>query len=316
MGLFERVLGTVSTFFQIGGPLGPRWKDNANNLDARDSADANFVNVRVADPVVANDAVSLEYLSSGVPGLPLLNSQSHHWALFPGNGQPNAIGTQMGFGSSTFAGTATPIATSSGSKLNGTRRTQFGAASSSQLGQWEATTTQVPLWRGDGAGRGGWKTATRFAVTSVGTGFLWDFHIGVAAWGASPAFVNYLTDTTVARAVLTQHFTSAAGNTIPAGTNWQISESDGAGHVTLHDTGIPVSLTSLVEFITFCAPNGTSITAICNDLTTGATFSVVLNTSIPPNTTFMNHGCHAATQNVGSGNCDLQIASTFAEWFD
>ncbi|MFI5296515.1 MAG: hypothetical protein ACHREM_00335 [Polyangiales bacterium] len=67
MGLFERLIGTMSSYFQIGGPSGPRWKNNGGNIDARASDDSAYVNVRGLDPVAANDLVTLEYLQANVP---------------------------------------------------------------------------------------------------------------------------------------------------------------------------------------------------------------------------------------------------------
>ena len=61
MSLFSRVIGTVSSFFQIGGPGGPRLKNDTGDIDARNSGDSAYVNVRGADPVAANDFVTLEY---------------------------------------------------------------------------------------------------------------------------------------------------------------------------------------------------------------------------------------------------------------
>lgn len=61
MGLFARILGTVSSYFQLGGPSGPRLKNNGGAVDARNATDAAYVNVRGADPVAANDLVTKEY---------------------------------------------------------------------------------------------------------------------------------------------------------------------------------------------------------------------------------------------------------------
>jgi hypothetical protein len=64
MGLFARIAGVVGAFFQIGGPAGPAWKNNGGNLDGRNASDSAYVNVRGADPIVANDLVTLEYANA------------------------------------------------------------------------------------------------------------------------------------------------------------------------------------------------------------------------------------------------------------
>jgi|SRR5271166_326895 len=83
VGFFERVFGTIKTFFQIGGPAGPGINaPSASALEAKDPTNTTFVNLRGADPVGANDFVNLEYLNN-------------HALLQDGNS----------FGSELFAGT-------------------------------------------------------------------------------------------------------------------------------------------------------------------------------------------------------------------
>lgn len=64
MGFFSRFAGTVTSFFQVGGPTGPAWKNNSGNLDARVAGDTAYVNVRGLDPVAAQDFVTLNYFST------------------------------------------------------------------------------------------------------------------------------------------------------------------------------------------------------------------------------------------------------------
>ena len=68
MGLFTRILGTVSSYFQVGGPAGFRLKNNDGALDARDSGDSAYINVRGADPASNDDFVTKRY-SDRTPGL-------------------------------------------------------------------------------------------------------------------------------------------------------------------------------------------------------------------------------------------------------
>jgi len=56
MSIFEQLAGTLATFFHLGGPTGPGLKDNGGNIDARNSGDTGYVNVRVATPVTGSDS--------------------------------------------------------------------------------------------------------------------------------------------------------------------------------------------------------------------------------------------------------------------
>ena len=65
MSVFSKLAGTIASAFQIGGAGGPQVKNNSGALDARNSADNAFVNVRVATPVGANDAATKAYVDTG-----------------------------------------------------------------------------------------------------------------------------------------------------------------------------------------------------------------------------------------------------------
>lgn len=315
MGFFDRVLGTVSTFFQIGGPAGPRWKDNAGNLDARDSADAAYVSVRVANPVGNQDAVTMAY-----QGQTTANFQSHKVVWYNGIGVTATPGTNHGFTSISSAGaSATPVLATT-SKLAATRRTRWSVtAGTSQLGVWEGGATNAPYaWRGNASGVGGFRSVIRFSLTSLGTGSQIFFHVGMGNYAGSPGFVDYTTSTTDPRIMLVQSFTSTAVGGVPVGTNWLISECGGAAvGNTLHNTGIPVVLNDYIEVIITAASQGTTFDVVVNNLTTGATFTISLSTTIPSNTTFLSPCCHAAVNLAGSGGTNsFETALIFCECFD
>ena len=61
MSLFKQFAGIISPFFQIGGPSGSGINLNGTALEAKDSANSVYVNMRGADPVANNDLVTLEY---------------------------------------------------------------------------------------------------------------------------------------------------------------------------------------------------------------------------------------------------------------
>jgi hypothetical protein len=83
MSLFTKLLGTVSSFFQIGGPRAPGLSNDggSGNIGAYNSSQSAYVNVRGADPVVSNDFVTLEYgnanYGGGSSGVPLVVSGTY-----------------------------------------------------------------------------------------------------------------------------------------------------------------------------------------------------------------------------------------------
>ena len=64
MGHFSNDNGTQLSFFEIGGPTGPGINANGAALEVRNSANAAFAVMRGADPVAANDFVTLESLAT------------------------------------------------------------------------------------------------------------------------------------------------------------------------------------------------------------------------------------------------------------
>lgn len=319
MSVFSRIVGVFSTFFQIGGPAGPGLNDNAGTaIEARNAANTGFVNLRAADPVNANDAVTLEYFQAAptVGTIAYPNFQGHHLAYYNAQGAPSVVGSNIGFSAISSSGVSATPAPSIGSKLNATRRTTWSVtAGTQQLGVWEATANPY-LWRGNAANLGGFKYVARFSLTSLGNSSQILFHVGVGVTGASPGFVDYTTDTTVARVMLVQSIVATAGGAVPAGTNWKISECTGAAN-TLHDTGIPVAINDVLELFITCTPNATLFSWTLNNITQGTTASGTVNTTIPSATTFMQHDIHAAVNVAGSGGTNaLTILNYYVEWFD
>lgn len=70
MSLRAKIRGTIETLFQLGIG-GPQWKANSGNIDARDSGDAAYVNVRGDDPVIDDDLVTLRYFDSNAGAVPV-----------------------------------------------------------------------------------------------------------------------------------------------------------------------------------------------------------------------------------------------------
>ena len=59
----SKIRGTTETAFQIGLG-GPQLKDDTGEIDARNAADAAYVNVRGADPIIADDLVTKRYVTA------------------------------------------------------------------------------------------------------------------------------------------------------------------------------------------------------------------------------------------------------------
>lgn len=66
MNVFSKLRGTIEKFFQIGLG-GPQFKNDTGEIDARDAADAIFVNVRGADPVIDDDLTTKRYVDALAP---------------------------------------------------------------------------------------------------------------------------------------------------------------------------------------------------------------------------------------------------------
>jgi len=86
-GFFERVFGTVKTFFQIGNAGGPGINAPAplgTVLEAKDPTNTTFVIMRGANPVGVNDLVTLGFLNGNPPGFLKQDGNSFGAELFAG----------------------------------------------------------------------------------------------------------------------------------------------------------------------------------------------------------------------------------------
>lgn len=258
-----------------------------------------------------NAALAAATPVAGAVATPFADLQDHSLLWYIGGSSTSIGSASFGWASVNSSGsTVAVVAPSAGSKLNGTRKTKFATSSASlALGIYE--NGSLYAWRGDAANRGGFKFVTRFAIISSGTSSVWVHHHGLCNAG-SPAFVDYTTNTSVARVMLVQSYTASSGG-IPAATNWKISECDGTTN-TLTDTGLPIVHGNLVELILYCAPNGT-IQWTVNDITAGTTASGSCTTSPPTTTTFLAPAVHSGIVSGGSATCEIDIALIYCELF-
>jgi len=312
MSIFSRVAGAVASFFQFGGPNGPGLNDNAGALEAKNSTNTGFVNLRAADPVLPNDTVTLEYLQQTYP-----NIATQKVLYFNGQNIPtNApIAGNSYWGWNTFLSTAVnighPVLTP-GTRLSATNRFIASAGISSQLGIRESG--QLIAWRGNAAGLGGFTFRCRFALESIGTNTTMFAMVGLISNLNPVATTNFVTDMTIAKVGMAFSATSV-GNVLSG--NWQLLEGT-VGAITAHDLGVgfPLIANQYLELILASASDGTSITYTVNNLTTGATTSGTLNTSIPINTQFLCPYLQCNTQTGASPTTSFSISNVVLVCFD
>ncbi len=128
MGLFSRLAGTMSSFFQIGGPGAAGWADaGATAIEAKDSTNTVDANVRGADPIVPNDFVTKGYSdtqfkpliataqASGATALPA-NTAAEHFIVITTTGVNASIGDLL-WDNGTGVGTVTVIPAPTGGEI-------------------------------------------------------------------------------------------------------------------------------------------------------------------------------------------------------
>lgn len=328
MSLFERLKGTVSALFQVGGPTGPAWKSNTG-IDARDSADANYVNVRGADPVLTQDLVTLNYATTSNGNLPFPALQTHkvRWI----NGETNAFNSSAptgglqysGWSTVTFNNVTTTPAASTATKLGATKRLRFQSTAVAALvglfesGYVNAGVVQWGAWRGNAANRGGFLWRCRFAISNIGVSSTIHCFVGLLeAVSQQSASTDYTTETGDCKLGIGFTCTTTAGGAFPA-QNWQAIESAHlAPHLTDLGPGFALTVNDFIEVIMYAAPNDTKVTLTVNNLTTGATNTVTLNTTLPTNTTFLGTQVVFGVQSIASGTDAIDISLVYLEHFD
>ena len=328
MSLFERLRGTVSALFQVGGPSGPAWKSNTG-IDARDSADANYVNVRGADPVLAQDLMTLGYASISNGNLPYPALQTHkvRWL----NGETAAYNSSSPTGGLQYSGwstlnfnnvTTTPAANTT-TKLGATKRLRFQSTVVAALvglfegGYVNAGVVQWGAWRGNAPNRGGFLFRTRFSITSIGVSSTIHAFVGILeAVSQQSSSTDYTTEINDCKLGIGFTCTTTAGGAFPA-QNWQAIESaHAAPHLTDLGAGFALTVNDFIEVIMYAAPNDTKVTLTVNNLTTGATNTVTLNTTLPTNTTFLGTQIVFGVQTITSGTDAMDISLVYLEHFD
>jgi hypothetical protein len=128
MGLFSKLAGTVSSFFQVGGPGGPGINQNGAALEARNAANNAYAVMRGAAPAGDNDFTTKAYVDktankpipvsqqfNGNSVLPN-NTATEQWYVVTTTG-PNATIGQLLWDDGSGAGTAAVIPAATGNTI-------------------------------------------------------------------------------------------------------------------------------------------------------------------------------------------------------
>src|ERR1035437_3505173 len=128
MSIFSKIAGTITSFFQIGGPAGPGINDNAGTLEAKNAANNNFVTMSGALPTLDQHFATKAYVDTvsskpipvtlqfnGNNPLPS-NSTTEQWYVVTTTG-PNASIGQILWDDGLNTGTVTVISSIIGSSI-------------------------------------------------------------------------------------------------------------------------------------------------------------------------------------------------------
>ena len=193
-------------------------------------------------------------------------------------GTANCSTGATGFGSSsTGAGTCTAPALASTNLLTSVRRMGFSTTATAGTVSYQKQ-SQLQVWRGNAAGRGGFFYTTRFAMSTLASGNR--AFVGLTDSVAAPTNVDPTTSGTIGR----------LGMAINASTgNWNFvnNVAGTAPTVTALGASFPLNTTDLYELILYSAPNGSSIGWRVTDISTGAQTSGSVSSNMPANTTFL-----------------------------
>lgn len=190
----------------------------------------------------------------------------------------------IGMGAMTAVGTVSHPALAATDFVQQCRRAIVtSAATTPSASELRYAATQV--WRGNGAGLGGFFLSTRFAITS--------------AVATQQLFVGLMSAT---GATSTSQVPSALTNVIGVGwnsadANMCLLHNDGAGACTKVGLGanfVKNQVTHIYELNLFCVPNASEIGWRVKNLTTGnETSGSITNNDIPANTTFLTYHAYA-----------------------
>ena len=197
------------------------------------------------------------------------------------------------------SGTLSHPALTSTSLLTSTKRTVFTSAVTVGALVWDRQ-PNLFMWRGNAAGRGGFKYTIDFsAATLVAGNYLF---FGLSDIAANPTSVDPTTSSTFSKLGI-----GANANT----GNWKLINNLVGTAPTVTDLGssFPVNTTDSLELVISCAANDSGFSWTLTNETTGAFASGRATTNIPSSTTFI------APLMYGSNNATASaMAVALAGW--
>lgn len=203
------------------------------------------------------------------------------WAPSTGTAQTAFGATYTARNNGTSAAQDTP-ARASTNAMTSLSRARFGTGTTA-TGASGTQTAAVVAWRGNSAGLGGFFFFARFGIETLAAD--------------QRAFVGLSANNATMAADA-----STWANTIGIGKDtgdsvWQLIQRN-ATTLTKTSTGATVTAGQVLDFMMFAPPNGSSVTTRLVDAVTGTVYvnEVVLNTTLPVNTTFLYMQAH--TQSV------------------
>lgn len=215
-------------------------------------------------------------------------------ALF-GNGimllAPNTTTTMFAMGTvaPTIVGTLSTPSLSANSLRESTRRSQILSAATAGAAS-ELRIAYASVWRGNGAGLGGFFFRCRFGIGSA----VATQRLAVGLWAATGATTTTIEPSTLVNAIF-------IGND-SGDINLQIMRNNASGACVKVDLGASfpkVQLNAIYDVTFFCAPNTSSIGYQVTKLNDGITVSGVVNTTeLPAAATFL--APHAYLNNGGT----------------
>lgn len=224
-------------------------------------------------------------------------------ALSTPTGTANCSTGSTGIGStSTGAGTCTVPTLAATNFLTSVRRLTYSTGTTAGTVTYQRQ-SQLQVWRGNAAGRGGFFYTIRFGLSALATNNR--AFVGVSSSIANPTNIDPTTSATIGRVGM-------AINTNTGNWNFVTNAVGVAPTVTGLGASFPVNTTDLYELVLFSAPNGTSIGWRVTNISTGAQTSGSAVANLPTNTTFLAPQFWL-TNNATGANAALDFSGWYLE---
>lgn len=162
---------------------------------------------------------------------------------------------------------------------------------------------QLPIWRGNAVGFGGFFTVIRFSLSTLVAGQR--IFAGLVDTAANPTNVDPNTSTTPGSIGIAANTNSG---------NWKIVYNTSGSARTSLDLGanFPINANDMIELTVFCKPNDTVYNYRVVNLTNNLLVTNTASTNVPTNTTFLTPSIWI-TNNATAAVANLDFISTYVE---